>query len=132
MLTVRLFRPFPVDALLEALPSSVRSVAVLDRTKEPGAPAEPLCLDVAQTLADAAARGARPNLPLVVGGRYGLGSKDFTPAMAKAVFDHLRNDQPRAGFTVGILASRSSRRAQREPSSSASARTGRSERTRTA
>ena len=102
VLQVLLYRPWSGKDFLDALPESVRRVAVLDRTKEPGAPAEPLCLDVAQTLADAAARGARPKLPLVVGGRYGLGSKDFTPAMAKAVFDHLRNDQPRAGFTVGI------------------------------
>ncbi|MDX3966871.1 MAG: pyruvate:ferredoxin (flavodoxin) oxidoreductase [Bradyrhizobium sp.] len=102
VLQVLLYRPWSSDDFLAALPDSVQRVAVLDRTKEPGAPAEPLCLDVAHTLADAVARGARPNLPLVVGGRYGLGSKDFTPAMAKAAFDHLKSDEPRAGFTVGI------------------------------
>jgi pyruvate-ferredoxin/flavodoxin oxidoreductase len=102
VLQVLLYRPWSAQDFLAALPASARRIAVLDRTKEPGAPAEPLCLDVAHTLADAAARGIRPNLPLVIGGRYGLGSKDFTPAMAKAVFDHLKKDKPRAGFTVGI------------------------------
>jgi pyruvate-ferredoxin/flavodoxin oxidoreductase len=102
VLQVLLYRPWSAKDFLEALPASVRRIAVLDRTKEPGALAEPLCLDVAHTLADAVARGARSNLPLVVGGRYGLGSKDFTPAMAKAVFDHLKSDEPRTGFTVGI------------------------------
>jgi len=103
VLQVLLYRPWSSKDFLAALPASVRRVAVLDRTKEPGAPAEPLCLDVAQTLADAAARGARSALPLVVGGRYGLSSKDFTPAMAKAVFDHLKHKDPRSGFTVGII-----------------------------
>ena len=102
VLQVLLYRPWSAKDFQEALPAGVRRVAVLDRTKEPGAPAEPLCLDVAQTLADAAARGARQVLPLVIGGRYGLGSKDFTPAMAKAVFDHLEDQDPRTGFTVGI------------------------------
>lgn len=102
VIQVLLYRPWSAKDFLDALPASVRRIAVLDRSKEPGAPAEPLCLDVAHTLADAVARGARPNLPLVVGGRYGLGSKDLTPAMAKAVFDHLKSDEPRAGFTVGI------------------------------
>lgn len=102
VLQVLLYRPWSFDALLAALPDTVQRVAVLDRTKEPGAPAEPLCLDVTHTLGDAFARGARKSLPLVVGGRYGLSSKDFTPAMAKAVFDHLKSNEPRAGFTVGI------------------------------
>ena len=102
VLQVLLYRPWSAKDFLAALPASVRRVAVLDRSKEPGAPAEPVCLDVAQTLADAAARGARKILPLVVGGRYGLSSKDFTPAMAKAVFDHLKDKEPRTGFTVGI------------------------------
>ena len=102
VLQVLLYRPWSARDFVAALPATARHIAVLDRTKEPGAPAEPLCLDVAQTLAEAVARGARPDLPLVVGGRYGLGSKDFTPAMAKAVFNHLKDDRPRAGFTVGI------------------------------
>ncbi len=100
---VLLYRPWSAADFLAALPASVRRVAVLDRTKEPGAPAEPLCLDVAQTLADAAARGVRRHLPLVVGGRYGLSSKEFNPAMAKTVFDHLATPEPRGGFTVGII-----------------------------
>jgi len=102
VLQVLLYRPWSPQDFLAALPVTARRIAVLDRTKEPGAPAEPLCLDVAHTLADAAARGTRLAPPLVVGGRYGLGSKDFTPAMAKAVFDHLKEQSPPAGFTVGI------------------------------
>ena len=102
VLQVLLYRPWSSDDFLDALPAGVRRIAVLDRCKEPGAPAEPLCLDVAQTVAQAFARGMRAALPLVVGGRYGLGSKDFTPAMAKAVFDHLATNEPRTGFTVGI------------------------------
>jgi len=102
VLQVVLYRPWSAKDFLAALPATVGRVAVLDRTKEPGAGAEPLCLDVAQTLADVAARGARENLTLVVGGRYGLSSKDFTPAMAKAAFDHLKDKNPRTGFTVGI------------------------------
>ena len=102
VLQVLLYRPWSGEDFLTALPASVRRVAVLDRCKEPGTSAEPLCLDVAQTVADAVARKKRATLPLVVGGRYGLGSKDFTPAMAKAVFDHLKSEEPRPGFTVGI------------------------------
>ncbi|MBV8146131.1 MAG: pyruvate:ferredoxin (flavodoxin) oxidoreductase, partial [Gammaproteobacteria bacterium] len=102
-LQVLLYRPWSAKDFLAALPATARRVAVLDRTKEPGTGAEPLCLDVTQTLADAVARGARNILPLVVGGRYGLSSKDFTPAMAKAVFDHLKEKDPRSGFTVGII-----------------------------
>ncbi len=96
VLTVRLYRPWPAEAFLEALPASVQSVAVLDRTKEPGAPAEPLCLDVAATL-----QSTRPGLR-ILGGRYGLGSKEFTPAMVRAVFDELARDTPKPRFTVGI------------------------------
>ena len=102
VLQVRLYRPFPVEAIARALPASVRAVAVLDRTKEPGAPGEPLRLDVLAALADAAGRGVRP-LPRVVGGRYGLSSKEFTPAMARAVLDSLASSEPRDGFTVGIV-----------------------------
>ena len=80
----------------------MRAVAVLDRTKEPGAPGEPLRLDVLAALADAASRGVR-TLPRVVGGRYGLSSKEFTPAMVRAVLDSLGSSEPRDGFTVGIV-----------------------------
>ena len=92
VLQVRLYRPFPADAIVAALPESVRAVAVLDRTKEPGAPGEPLRLDVVAALADAASRGVRP-LPRVVGGRYGLSSKEFTPAMVRAVLDSLQSSR---------------------------------------
>jgi len=102
VLQVCLYRPFPTEALVAALPASCTSVAVLDRAKEPGAPGEPLYLDVVTTLATAVATGMRSTMPRVVGGRYGLSSKDFDPAMARAVFDELRRPQPRNGFTVGI------------------------------
>ncbi|HMS38295.1 MAG TPA: pyruvate:ferredoxin (flavodoxin) oxidoreductase, partial [Arachnia sp.] len=102
VLQVRLYRPFPADALLAALPETVRRVAVLDRTKEPGAGGEPLFLDVTSALAEAVGAGRRASLPMVIGGRYGLSSKEFTPAMAKAVFDELAADAPKPRFTVGI------------------------------
>jgi pyruvate-ferredoxin/flavodoxin oxidoreductase len=102
VLHLRLYRPFPAPRVLEALPASVRTIAVLDRTKEPGANGEPLYLDVVAALADGAARGRRPTMPRVVGGRYGLSSKEFTPAMVAAVFDEIARPQPRSGFTVGI------------------------------
>ena len=96
--TIRLFRPFPTEALLAALPATVRSIAVLDRTKEPGACGEPLFQDVVTTLAES----DRPRVR-IIGGRYGLGSKEFTPAMAKAVFDEAASDTPKRRFTVGIV-----------------------------
>jgi pyruvate-ferredoxin/flavodoxin oxidoreductase len=89
VLKVRLFRPFAADALLAALPASAKTIAVLDRCKEPGADGEPLYKDVLTALARAAADGIRP-MPRVIGGRYGLASKEFTPGMVKAVFDVLR------------------------------------------
>ncbi len=102
VLQVRLFRPFSAAHLLAALPESCRAVAVLEQTKEPGASGEPLYLDVVEALAQAVARGQRKNMPRVVGGRYGLSSKDFNPAMAKAVFDELTKPEPKNGFTIGI------------------------------
>ncbi len=102
VLQVRLYRPFAESAFLEALPRSTRAIAVLEQTKEPGAPGEPLYLDVVHTLAQAVAHSRRRGMPLVIGGRYGLSSKDFNPSMAKAVFDELRQSEPRNGFTVGI------------------------------
>ena len=103
VLKVRLFRPFSAQYLLDALPDSVRSVAVLDRTKEPGALAEPLYLDVMTALAEAYSRGERATLPRVIGGRYGLSSKEFGPDCALAVFRELAQPQPRPRFTVGIF-----------------------------
>ena len=102
VLQVRLFRPFPAAALLAALPSTVRAVGVLDRTKEPGSAGEPLYLDVVAALTEAYSRGELLALPRVCGGRYGLSSKEFTPAMVAGVFDELGHDRPRAHFTVGI------------------------------
>ncbi|QVL52315.1 MAG: pyruvate:ferredoxin (flavodoxin) oxidoreductase [Cyanobium sp. M30B3] len=123
LLKVRLFRPFAARMLVEALPASTRAIAVLDRCKDPGAPGEPLYLDVVAALAEqwAAVHGAGaeggPPLPRVLGGRYGLSSKEFTPAMVKAVFDHLKPllsgdgaspadpavPEPFNHFTVGII-----------------------------
>ena len=104
LLKMRLYRPFPAEQLVAALPPTVRAIAVLDRTKEPGALGEPLYLDVLASLAEnadsAEARFERP--PRVIGGRYGLSSKEFTPGMAKAVFDELAAADPKRHFTVGI------------------------------
>jgi pyruvate-ferredoxin/flavodoxin oxidoreductase len=99
---VRLYRPFSAQHLLAALPASVRAIAVLEQTKEPGAPGEPLYLDVVTTLAQGAACGAREDMPHVIGGRYGISSKDFTPAMVKAVFDEMKRPDPKTSFTLGI------------------------------
>ena len=99
---MRLYRPFPTEALLAALPSTVRSVGVLDRTKEPGSIGEPLFLDVVAALAEAHCDGHRPVMPRVTGGRYGLSSKEFTPAMVAGVFAELGRAQPRRRFTIGI------------------------------
>jgi pyruvate-ferredoxin/flavodoxin oxidoreductase len=100
---VRLYRPFSVKDFIAVLPASVTKVAVLDRVKEPGATGEPLFLDVVASLAQALATGARATMPVVIGGRYGLSSKDFTPAMAKAAFDNLKQTQPLRSFTLGIV-----------------------------
>lgn len=94
--------PFSAKHLLQALPGSVRSVAVLDRTKEPGAQAEPLYLDVMTALAEAFNNGERETLPRVIGGRYGLSSKEFGPDCVLAVFAELNAAKPKARFTVGI------------------------------
>jgi pyruvate-ferredoxin/flavodoxin oxidoreductase len=99
---VRLYRPFSPQHLLAVLPASVRAIAVLEQTKEPGAPGEPLYLDVVTTLAQDGACGAREGMPRVIGGRYGISSKDFTPAMVKAVFDQMRQPDPKTSFTLGI------------------------------
>jgi pyruvate-ferredoxin/flavodoxin oxidoreductase len=104
VLKVRLYRPFSIPDFLAALPKTTRAIAVLDRTKEPGALGEPLYLDVVTALHEAAEQGidkfATP--PRVIGGRYGLSSKEFTPAMAKAVFDELTRPTPKNHFTIGI------------------------------
>ena len=99
---VRLYRPFPARALVEALPASVRRLAVLDRTKEPGSIGEPLFLDVVAALTEAHEDGEREVMPRMSGGRYGLSSKEFTPGMVAGVFDELSRERPRRGFTIGI------------------------------
>src|SRR5512145_655305 len=101
LVTVRLYRPFDAQAFVAALPAGVRALAVLDRTKEPGAVGEPLYLDVLAALAERWPE-ATP-APRVIGGRYGLSSKEYTPAMAKAVLDELAEPRPRRHFTVGIV-----------------------------
>jgi pyruvate-ferredoxin/flavodoxin oxidoreductase len=104
LLKVRLYRPFDGKRFVEALPASVKSLAVLDRTKEPGAAGEPLYQDVISALFEGVSSGwgKLKNLPKVVGGRYGLSSKEFTPAMVKAVLDNLKQETPKNHFTVGI------------------------------
>jgi len=105
MLRVRLFRPFSSKHLIEALPATVRKIAVLDRNKEPGANGEALYKDIISALAEYVSTGGDKfqGLPRIVGGRYGLSSKEFTPGMIKAVFDELNKDTPKNGFTVGII-----------------------------
>ena len=99
---LRLYRPFPTEAVLAAIPATAKVVAVLDRTKEPGAGGEPLFLDVAAAIGEASAAGRRPHLPLLVGGRYGLSSKEFTPAMVVGIYAELALPSPRPRFTIGI------------------------------
>ncbi len=104
LLKVRLFLPFDTAALVKALPGTVRRIAVLDRTKEPGSLGEPLYQNVRTAIGEAMADGlvSFPDYPKIVGGRYGLGSYEFSPGMAKAVFDNLSLDKPKNHFTVGI------------------------------
>ena len=102
VLKVHLYRPFPTESFLKALPKTVKTVSVLDRTKESGSLGEPLYLDVVTALSQAFSNGKLANLPKIYGGRYGLSSKEFTPAMAKAVFDNAVSAAPINGFTVGI------------------------------
>ena len=100
VLKVRLFRPFSVKSFIEALPATVKAIAVLDRTKESGALGEPLYLDIVTGLNEGLAAGLCKfkSMPKVVGGRYGLSSKEFTPAMVKAVFDNLAAAEPEEPF----------------------------------
>ncbi|MEW5951672.1 MAG: pyruvate:ferredoxin (flavodoxin) oxidoreductase [Elusimicrobia bacterium] len=102
VIKVRLYRPWFEEDFFAVLPKTVKSLAVLDRTKEPGAVGEPLYQDVVASLSKAFKEGKISSMPLIIGGRYGLGSKEFTPAMAKAVFDNLKSNKPKNNFTVGI------------------------------
>lgn len=101
VMKVHLYRPFPAKAFVAALPKTAKVVSVLDRTKESGATGEPLYLDVVATLAQAAAAG-EIGMPKILGGRYGLSSKEFTPGMVKAVFDNAVSANPVNGFSVGV------------------------------
>jgi pyruvate-ferredoxin/flavodoxin oxidoreductase len=105
LIKVRLFRPFSGQDFINALPKTVKKIAVLDRTKEPGALGEPLYMDIRTAIGEQMAKKqtAFKEYPVIVGGRYGLGSKEFTPAMVKAVFDNLDSNEPKNGFTVGII-----------------------------
>jgi pyruvate-ferredoxin/flavodoxin oxidoreductase len=105
LIKVRLFRPFSGLDFVKALPKTVKKIAVLDRTKEPGSLGEPLYMDIRTAIGEQMAKKqtAFKEYPVIVGGRYGLGSKEFTPAMAKAVFDNLDAKEPKNGFTVGII-----------------------------
>ncbi|MGK5085631.1 pyruvate:ferredoxin (flavodoxin) oxidoreductase [Bdellovibrionota bacterium FG-1] len=102
VLKVRLFRPFSTRHFVAALPKTVKKIAVLDRTKEPGALGEPLYQDIITSLSEAVSEGAWATLPKIIGGRYGLSSKEFTPSMVKGVFDELKKDRPKNHFTIGI------------------------------
>jgi pyruvate-ferredoxin/flavodoxin oxidoreductase len=102
VLKVRLYKPFDASAFLAALPKTVKSIAVLDRCKDPGASGEPLYMDVVTVLAENAAKLPFAKMPTVVGGRYGLSSKEFTPAMVKGIFDELTKAAPKNHFTIGI------------------------------
>lgn len=99
---IRLFRPFSMQHLLAAIPASVKKIAVLDRCKEPGAAGEPLYQDVITALVEGQSQGLWAQLPQVIGGRYGLSSKEFTPGMVKGIFDELKKAQPKNHFTIGI------------------------------
>ena len=99
---VRLFRPFSAQHLLAVIPDSVKKIAVLDRTKEPGAQAEPLYLDIMTAFAESLSRGERSSMPQIVGGRYGLSSKEFDPRSVLGIFNELSLEKPRPRFTVGI------------------------------
>ncbi len=102
LLKVRLFRPFSIEHFVHALPKTVKKIAVLDRCKEPGTLGEPLYMDVITALSEARETGTTTLNPRVIGGRYGLSSKEFTPAMVKAIYDELAKDAPKKHFTVGI------------------------------
>ncbi len=102
VIQIRLFRPFSTEHLLLALPKTVESIAVLDRTKESGATGEPMYQDILSALVEALQQHKIAKLPTLIGGRYGLSSKEFTPAMVKAIYDELKKETPKNHFTIGI------------------------------
>jgi pyruvate-ferredoxin/flavodoxin oxidoreductase len=103
VLKVRLYRPFAIEEFVRALPASVKKIAVMDRCKEPGSPADPMHLDVIAALREGREEGHTTLDPIVVGGRYGLSSKEFTPAMVQAIYANLAKDKPKNHFTIGIM-----------------------------
>nr|VFJ87808.1 MAG: pyruvate-ferredoxin/flavodoxin oxidoreductase [Candidatus Kentron sp. LFY] len=103
LVKVRLYRPFDSASLLASVPSSVKKIGVLDRTKEPGADGDPLYKDVLSAFAAAYSAGDRPYLPRIVGGRYGIASKEFTPNMVLGVLEELAKEDPQNAFTIGII-----------------------------
>lgn len=118
VIRVRLFRPFSVTHFVKSFPASVKKIAVLDRTKEPGATGEPLYNDVVTAISEGLALGITPfkQTPIIIGGRYGLSSKEFTPAMVKGVYDELHKPSPKNHFTVGIYDDVSQSSIEYEPS----------------
>ncbi|MFI0429112.1 2-oxoacid:acceptor oxidoreductase family protein [Mariniflexile sp. HMF6888] len=102
LVKVRLFRPFSSKHLLKAIPTACKSIAVLDRTKEPGSTGEPLYLDVVKSISEAFQNRGIHSLPRIIGGRYGLSSKEFTPHMVHAIFENLKQEYPKNNFTIGI------------------------------
>jgi pyruvate-ferredoxin/flavodoxin oxidoreductase len=104
VLKVRLYRPFSIEKFIDALPTTTKVISVLDRTKEPGSAGEPLYLDVVNAISERYNEGTLPfAYPKIIGGRYGLSSKEFTPAMVKAVYDDMKNAKPKNHFTIGII-----------------------------
>jgi pyruvate-ferredoxin/flavodoxin oxidoreductase len=105
LVTVRLYRPFSLEHLLEVIPNTVEKISVLDRTKEPGSGGEPLYLDVVNAITESYSNGTLKlkKFPKITGGRYGLSSKEFTPTMVKAVYDELKKDNSKNHFTIGII-----------------------------
>lgn len=103
VIQIMLYRPFPAEDFMLALPKSVKSIAVLDRTKESGASGEPMYQDVMITIMENFGNSGIPNMPQIIGGRYGLSSKEFTPAMVKSIYDELKKEKPKNHFTTGII-----------------------------
>jgi len=118
LLKVRLYRPFSVNHFIQALPPTVKTIAVLDRTKEPGSAGEPLYLDVVTAVAESFTSAPPPlkSFPRIIGGRYGLSSKEFTPAMIKGIFNEMKKAQPKNHFTAGILDDVSNTSVEYDPS----------------
>jgi pyruvate-ferredoxin/flavodoxin oxidoreductase len=103
VIQIMLYRPFPAEDFMQALPKTVKSIAVLDRTKESGASGEPMYQDVMITIMEKFGNSRIPAMPQIIGGRYGLSSKEFTPAMVKSIYDELKKEKPKNHFTIGII-----------------------------